>query len=102
MKITCSKNCIFREYENERLKSLKVNLQATIELAEENHQSKLTENEKVELFKLLGSAKELKACIKESSFLNAMETVNKTSGKKRKNFYVWQRQLYYLLTNICY
>ena len=98
MKITCSKDCIFRIYEKERLKSLKVNLQATIKLAEENHQSKLTENEKVEPFKLLDSVKELKA----SSFLYAMETVNKTSGKKRKNFYVWQRQLYYLSTNICH
>ena len=39
MKIICSKDCIFRKYEKERLKSLKVNLQATIELAEENHQS---------------------------------------------------------------
>ena len=62
MKITCSKDCIFSEYEKERLKSLGVSLQATIKLAEENHQTKLTENEKVELFKLLDSLKELKAC----------------------------------------
>ena len=47
MKITCPKDCIFREIEKERLQSLKVNLQATVELAEENDQSKLTENEKV-------------------------------------------------------
>ena len=101
MKITCSKDCIFSEYEKERLKSLKVSLQATIKLAEENHQSKLTENEKVDLFKLLDSVKELKGCTERVIISLCNGDCKQDIWEKRKNFYVWQRQLYYLLTNIC-
>ena len=101
MKITCSKDCIFREYEKERLKSLKVSLQATIKLAEENHQSKLSENEKVEPFKLLDSVKELKACT-ERVIISLCNGDCKQDIWEKKNFYVWQRQLYSLLTNICH
>ena len=65
MKISCSNDCIFRD-EKEILQSLKVHLQATIELAEENEQSKLSENEKVELFKLLDSVKGTKSMHQKS------------------------------------